>query len=159
MSKLGRRVRRPDMHPNGAGIVLFDAHIRFAPLRGVVIPEWRLALLAAAALKRDFKHSGPVLLPGPPPVKHVGGARFRRQPVNKSLANGYNEITLEHISSPERTYYFLRLAADRIRKARKQWRMRPASRRLLSKSSYSLAKKIYPDIPKSNLYAQHLATR
>lgn len=127
------------------GVVLLDAQICFAPLRGVRVNERMAAAWAAAALKTEFNVSGPVSYVGAPPVE-VASTGHRNSPRKRGLVNGYNELAFVHSISPRRTEDIHRTLADRLRKKRRRWLVRKETAEWLRKRSVDMACHLYPEI-------------
>jgi hypothetical protein len=135
---------------DAAAVVLLDAQLRFASLRGVKVTERQAAewAVAASLAPKDIQ---PTFHKGPPPRQlTVTGHRY--SPTKKSLLHGYNEFELDIKRFDP--------AADRVRKKRAAWRRRPEAREWLSDRSYGLAQHLYRDvIPGERLRERHHQTK
>jgi hypothetical protein len=140
------------------GVVLLDAQLRFAPLRGVRVREWQAAQLSAASLSSQFHVHGPTIYQGPPPTIFVGSG-LRKSPTKRGLRNGYVELEIVNSLYPKRTAKILNALADRLRRKRRAWRQRPNAQQWLSEQSFELAKTLYSQIPIESLTAAHRQAR
>ena len=135
--------RNPWNDPDWPYVVLLDAQVHSAPLRGVRVSERMAALFVASAAKHEFQVLGPAVYTTAPPCELAPTGR-RNSPRTKVLANGYDELILVHSRSPSRTGDILEAMADRLRKKRKGWLARKESREWLRAASAGLACRLYP---------------
>ena len=130
---------------------MFDAQLRFGePGSKVKTVRHMAALSVAASLTEGFVVSGPIRFDTPPPQRTVG-SKQRKSPSQGCLASGYDESTVVYEGHPDRTGHYFWRAVDRVRKAHKKALADPVSKQWLFERSYSLAKELYPFIPREVL--------